>query len=51
MLFIILVALLMFAVFGSLPLWPKSREWGNYPGGDISLVLFILLILFFVGRI
>jgi hypothetical protein len=47
----ILVVLFLFAVLGSLPLWPKSREWGNYPGGDISLVLFILLILFFVGRI
>jgi hypothetical protein len=51
MLLLILTIVLILALFGSLPTWPHSREWGYYPSGGISLVLVILLILFLMGRL
>jgi hypothetical protein len=51
MLLMILVIVLLLALFGSLPTWPHSRDWGYYPSGGISLVLLILLILFLMGRL
>ncbi len=44
------VIVLILALLGSLPTWPHPRNWGYYPGGGISLVLFVLLIVFFIGR-
>jgi hypothetical protein len=44
------VIVLILALFGSLPTWPHARNWGYYPGGGISLVLLVLLIVFFIGR-
>jgi hypothetical protein len=51
MLLLILTIVLILALFGSLPAWPHSREWGYYPSGGIGLVLVVLLILFLVGRL
>jgi hypothetical protein len=51
MLLIILTVVLILALFGSLPTWPHSRDWGYYPSGGISLVLLILVILFLMGRL
>ena len=51
MLPIILAVVLILALFGSLPAWPHSRDWGYYPSGGISLVLLVLLILFLMGRL
>jgi hypothetical protein len=51
MLLLILMIVLILALFGSLPTWPHSREWGYYPSGGIGLVLMILLILFLMGRL
>jgi len=50
-LLMILVIVLLLALFGSLPSWPHSRNWGYYPSGGISLILLILLILFLMGRL
>lgn len=50
MLVIILVVILALALFGSLPTWPHSREWGYYPSGGISLILLILLVLLLMRR-
>jgi hypothetical protein len=44
------VIVLILALLGSLPTWPHARNWGYYPGGGISLVLFVLLIVFIIGR-
>lgn len=51
MLLLILMIVLILALFGSLPTWPHSREWGYYPSGGIGLVLLILLVLFLMGRL
>ena len=51
MLLLILTIVLILALFGSLPTWSHSREWGYYPSGGIGLVLVILLILFLMGRL
>lgn len=49
--FLILTVVLIVALFGSLPTWPHSRDWGYYPSGGLSLLLLILVILFFMGRL
>ena len=46
-LFIVLILLLV----GALPAWPYSAGWGYYPTSGIGLILLIVLILAFVGRI
>lgn len=51
MLLLILTVVLVLALFGSLPAWPHSRDWGYYPSGGIGLVLVVLLILFLMGRL
>jgi hypothetical protein len=47
----ILIVLLVLALFGVLPRWPHSRNWGYYPTGGLGLVLLIVLILLVLGRI
>lgn len=47
---IILVVLILILV-GALPTWPHSRNWGYYPSGGSGLLVIILLILLFSGRI
>ena len=47
----ILIVLLILALFGALPRWPHSRNWGYYPTGGLGLILVVVLILLFMGRI
>jgi Protein of unknown function (DUF3309) len=47
LLLIVLVVLLM----GGLPNWRYSRNWGYGPSGGLGLLVVILLVLVFVGRI
>jgi hypothetical protein len=47
----ILVVLLVLMLLGTIPAWPHSRSWGYYPSGGIGLVLVILVLLLFMGRI
>lgn len=47
----ILIVLLILMLFGSLPTWPHSKNWGYYPSGGFGLLLAILLILLLLGRI
>ena len=51
MLLLILMIVLLLALFGSLPTWPHSKNWGYYPSGGISLIVLILLILFLMCRL
>jgi hypothetical protein len=51
MLLLILLIVLLVALFGSLPAWPHSRDWGYYPSGGIGLVVLVLLILLLMGRL
>jgi low affinity Fe/Cu permease len=47
----ILIVILVLALFGSLPRWSHSRDWGYYPSGGVGLVLFVIVILLVLGRI
>lgn len=47
----ILLIILIMILVGALPTWPHSRNWGYYPSGGSGLLLIILLILLFTGRI
>ena len=48
---LLLLVLLVILVIGALPLWPYSASWGYYPGGGLSLLLIILVILAVTGRL
>lgn len=48
---IILIVILVLVLIGALPTWNHSRSWGPYPSGGIGLILLILIILWFLGRI
>jgi hypothetical protein len=47
----ILIVILVLALFGALPRWSHSRDWGYYPSGGVGLVLFVIVILLVLGRI
>jgi hypothetical protein len=47
----ILIVFLILALFGALPRWSHSRDWGYRPTGGVGLVLVIVLILVLLGRI
>ena len=47
---IILIVLVLLLV-GAIPAWPHSRNWGLLPSGVLGLVLVIIVILLFLGRI
>lgn len=51
MLYTILVIILILALFGSLPTWGWSNQWGYGPSGGIGLILVIILIVYLLqGR-
>jgi hypothetical protein len=47
----ILIIVLVLALFGALPRWNHSRNWGYAPTGGLGLVLLIVVILLVLGRI
>jgi hypothetical protein len=47
----ILLVLLILMLFGALPTWPHSKNWGYYPSGGLGLLLVILIVLLLLGRI
>jgi hypothetical protein len=47
----ILIVLLVLALFGALPRWPHSRNWGYYPTGGLGLLLCVVVLLLVLGRI
>jgi len=47
----ILLVVLILALFGTLPTWGHSRNWGYGPSGGVGVVLLILFVLFMTGRI
>lgn len=46
---ILIVVVLM--LFGVIPIWPHSREWGYMPSGGLGILVVILLILVLMGRL
>jgi len=51
MLSTILIVVFVLALFGALPRWPHSRNWGYYPTGGVGLILLIIVVLLIIGRI
>lgn len=47
----ILIVILLLALFGALPRWSHSRNWGYAPSGAVGLILAIVVILLLLGRI
>jgi hypothetical protein len=47
----VLPVVVLIAVVGSLPIWRHSKKWGFYPISGISLIILILLFLFWSGRL
>jgi hypothetical protein len=47
----LLIVILVLALFGALPRWSRSRDWGYYPTGGVGLILLIVVILLVLGRI
>jgi len=47
----ILIILLILVLFGALPRWSHSKQWGYMPTGGVSLILVIVVILVLLGRI
>lgn len=48
---LILLVILIILLLGLIPAWPYSAGWGYYPSGGLGLILIIVLILIFMGRI
>ena len=51
MLTTILIIILILVLFGVVPLWPHSRNWGYAPSGVVAAILAILLLLLVLGKI
>jgi hypothetical protein len=47
----ILIVILVLALFGALPRWSHSKDWGYSPTGGLGLILLIVVILLVLGRI
>ena len=47
----ILIVVLILLLFGAIPTWPHSKNWGYAPSGVFSLLFVVVLILLLTGRI
>jgi hypothetical protein len=47
----LLIIILILILIGAIPSWPYSRGWGYGPSGIVGVILIVLLILLFMGRI
>ena len=47
----ILLVVVIIAALASAPAWPHSRNWGYGPSGGLGVVIVVLLVLMFWGRI
>ncbi len=47
----ILIVLLVLLLLAAVPTWPHSRGWGYGPSGLLTLLLLILIIMLFTGRL
>ena len=47
----ILLIVLVLLLVGALPTWSHSSNWGYFPSGGLGLVVLVLLVLVFTGRL
>jgi hypothetical protein len=48
---LLIIVILVLLLFGTVPAWPHSQNWGYFPSGGIGVVLVILLVLLVLGRL
>jgi hypothetical protein len=48
---LLLLIVLIFLLFATVPAWPYSRGWGYYPSGGLGLVVLILVLLVLTGNL
>jgi len=48
---LLLLIVLLVLLFGAMPAWPYSRQWGYAPSGLLSLLLVVLLVLLIAGTV
>jgi hypothetical protein len=47
----VLAVFVLVALVGSLPIWPHSQKWGFGPISGVSVVILVILILFWTGHL
>lgn len=47
----IILIVLILMLFGAIPRWGHSKNWGYGPSGGIGILVIILLILVLTGRL
>ena len=47
----ILLIIFILMLFGALPSWSHSKNWGYGPSGGLGFVVIVLIILLFLGKI
>jgi hypothetical protein len=47
----ILIVILILMLLGAMPTWGHSRNWGYGPSGGLGLLVLVLVVLLFMGRI
>jgi hypothetical protein len=47
----LLLIVLVLMLIGVIPSWPHSKSWGYGPSGGLGIVIIILIVLLFTGRI
>ncbi len=47
----ILLIVLILMLIGAVPSWSHSKNWGYGPSGGLGLLLLIVVILLFTGRL
>jgi hypothetical protein len=47
----ILIIVLVVLCLGGLPVHSYSQNWGYFPSGGVGLIVIVLLILLFTGRL
>lgn len=48
---LLIIVLLVLLIVGVLPTWPYSRGWGYGPSGIVAVLLVLLAVLYFAGRL
>lgn len=48
---ILVLIVLLLLLFGGLPRWQHSKNWGNGPSGLLGVVLVVVLIFVLLGHI
>ena len=47
----VLLIVIVLMLVGALPTWPHSASWGYLPSGGLGLVVIVLVVLLFAGRL